>query len=202
VGLTSVGVTVGDALVVVMRAAARCGADSVGAVVLAAALTETFDAVRPLAGDSVADGETLGTELMSDDCGSVVRAVDSDVVFFVEEFVVAVLTVEVLLVPVVVTDVFAPPEACTIPVSGAVDDPDSVEESADAAVVADVEDCVLVVSVLVDDADVESLDDEVFEVSVDSPPVVSASAIAGLLAIATPIPSVTAKAPTRPIYLA
>jgi hypothetical protein len=62
---------------------------------------------------------------------------------------------------------------------------------------------VLVVSVLgVDDADVEPLDDELLVVSVDDAPVVSASAIAGLLAIDTPNPSVTANAPTRPIYLA
>jgi hypothetical protein len=62
---------------------------------------------------------------------------------------------------------------------------------------------VLVVSVLgVDAADVEPLDDELVEVSVDDAPVVSASAIAGPLAIDTPNPSVMANAPTRPIYLA
>ncbi|MGX9790897.1 hypothetical protein [Mycobacterium sp. MMS18-G62] len=68
----------------------------------------------------------------------------------------------------------------------------------------DVVDAVLVVSVLDDDdaEDAGSLDDEVFEVSDDDVPVVSASAIAGVLAIAAPNPSVTAKAPTRPIYLA
>jgi hypothetical protein len=104
---------------------------------------------------------------------------------------------------VLVTDVFAPPEACTIPASGSVADTDWVEESADADVVAGVEDAVPVSSVLGDDdGDVESLDDDVFEVSVDDAPAVSASAIGGVLATATPIPSVTAKAPTRPIYLA
>ena len=72
----------------------------------------------------------------------------------------------------------------------------------DASVGDEVDDAVLVVSVLDDDADVESLDDELLEVSVDDPPVVSASAIAGVLAIATPNPNVTANAPTRPIYLA
>jgi len=72
----------------------------------------------------------------------------------------------------------------------------------DASVGDEVDDAVLVVSVLDDDADVESLDDELLEVSVDDAPVVSASAIAGVLAIATPNPSVTANAPTRPIYLA
>ena len=72
----------------------------------------------------------------------------------------------------------------------------------DASVGDEVDDAVLVVSVLDDDADVESLDDELLEVSVEDAPVVSASAIAGVLAIATPNPNVTANAPTRPIYLA
>jgi hypothetical protein len=67
---------------------------------------------------------------------------------------------------------------------------------------ADVDEAVLVGSVLGDGADVEPFDDVLLDVSVDEAPVVSASAIAGPLAIATPNPSVTANAPTRPIYLA
>jgi hypothetical protein len=50
-------------------------------------------------------------------------------------------------------------------------------------------------------ADVEPLDEELLEELeelVDEESVGSASAIAGLLAIATPSPSVTANAPTRP----
>ena len=54
-------------------------------------------------------------------------------------------------------------------------------------------------------ADVEPLDEELLEERVelleervDEEPLGSASAIAGLLAIATPNPSVTANAPTRP----
>ena len=61
---------------------------------------------------------------------------------------------------------------------------------------------VLVGSVLGDvDVDAESLDDVVLEESVAVEPVVSASAIAGLLASATPTPSATASAPTRPTQL-
>jgi hypothetical protein len=46
--------------------------------------------------------------------------------------------------------------------------------------------------------DVEPLDEEPLEEPVDEEPLGSASAIAGLLASATPNPSVTANAPTRP----
>lgn len=51
-------------------------------------------------------------------------------------------------------------------------------------------------------ADVELLDEEPLEEleePVDEGPIGSASAIAGLLAIATPTPSATANAPTRPM---
>jgi hypothetical protein len=47
-------------------------------------------------------------------------------------------------------------------------------------------------------ADVEPLDEEPLEEPVDEQPLGSASAIAGLLASATPKPSVTANAPTWP----
>jgi hypothetical protein len=51
-------------------------------------------------------------------------------------------------------------------------------------------------------ADVEPLDEELLEEPLEEPvdeePLGSASAIAGLLARATPNPSVTANAPTRP----
>jgi len=125
VGVTTVEVTVGDALVVAMSAVASCGADTADAVVLAV-LTETFDVVRPLVGDSVAKDATVGAELVPDGGGSVVRAEDPDVGFFVEgvESVVVVLPVEVLVVSVLVTDVLAPPEACTSPACGSVADTD------------------------------------------------------------------------------
>ena len=54
-------------------------------------------------------------------------------------------------------------------------------------------------------ADVEPLDEELLEEPLEEPvdeePLGSASAIAGLLASATPNASVTANAPTRPTYL-
>jgi hypothetical protein len=46
--------------------------------------------------------------------------------------------------------------------------------------------------------DVEPLDEELLEEPLEEEPLGSASAIAGLLASATPNPSVTANAPTRP----
>jgi hypothetical protein len=123
-------VTVGDALVVAIRAAASCGTDAAGAVVLAA-LTESFEAVTALVGDSVADdvARVVDFELLElvavgvDSAGFVD---DSGVVFFVVgvESVVVVLLLEVLVVPVLVTDVLAPPEACTTPACGSVDAPD------------------------------------------------------------------------------
>jgi hypothetical protein len=54
----------------------------------------------------------------------------------------------------------------------------------------------------VESADVGPCDEELLEEleePVDEEPIGSASAIAGLLAIATPTPSATANAPTRPI---
>jgi hypothetical protein len=50
-------------------------------------------------------------------------------------------------------------------------------------------------------ADVEPLDEELLEEPVDEEPLGSASAIAGLLASATPNPSVTANAPARATLL-
>jgi hypothetical protein len=100
-----------------------------GAVVLAA-LTETFDAVTVLVGDSVADdsANVVGFELLElvgvgvDSAGF---ADDSGVGFVVGgvESVGVVLLLEVLVVPVLVTEVLAPPEACTRPACGSVDDP-------------------------------------------------------------------------------
>jgi hypothetical protein len=46
--------------------------------------------------------------------------------------------------------------------------------------------------------EVEPLDEELLEEPLEEEPLGSASAIAGLLASATPNPSVTANAPTRP----
>ncbi|HKP40293.1 hypothetical protein [Mycobacterium sp.] len=210
VGVTIAEVTVGDAVVVAMRAAASCGADTAGAVV-PAALTETVDAVTALVGHSVADGSACVDfellELVAVGVASAGFAADSGVGFFVGGVdSVVVLPLEVLVVPVLVTEVLAPPDACTRPACGSLDDPGCVVESVDVCVVCEDDDVavpVLVVSVLgVDDADGEPLDAELLLVSVDDAPVVSASAIAGLLAIDTPNPSVTANAPTRPIYLA
>jgi hypothetical protein len=122
--VTTVEVTVGDALVVAMRATASCGADTAGAVVLAE-LAEPLDAVRPLVG-LVAKDATVGAALVIDGWAAVVGVDESDVVFFVEgvESVVGVLPVEVLVVPVPATLVLAPPEACTTPACGSVVDPD------------------------------------------------------------------------------
>jgi hypothetical protein len=243
-------VTVGDALVVgKLAAAASCGrdaADAAGAVVLAT-LTETFEVVAPLVGEPAAEDPRRGvdTEMFellllasgvdfvacADDDAEVCPGVDA-VVEGPEAAVVVALGVEVLglevavvgsvlVVPVPVTEVLAPPVACTTPARGSVDDPDWVEDFVDAWLDDDAVP-VLVGAVLGDDdaddadatvefeeepddgepADVEPLDEELLEELLEEPvdeePLGSASAIAGLLAIATPNPSVTANAPTRP----
>jgi hypothetical protein len=146
-------VTVGDALVVGKLAAAaswgRDTADAAGAVVLAT-LTETFEVVAPLDGDPAAedppravDAEMLelvrltdGVDFVAcaDDDAEVCAGVDA-VVEGPESAVVVALLVEVLgldvaavgvvlVVPVPVTEVLAPPEACTTPACGSVEDPD------------------------------------------------------------------------------
>jgi hypothetical protein len=95
------------------------------------------------------------------------------------------------VIVVLVTVVLAPPEASTPPSCGSVDD--CVEVLVDAWVGDDAVP-VFVGSVLGGD-DVESLDEEVL----DDASLGSASAIAGLVAIAMPTPSATASAPTRPM---
>ena len=114
---------------VAMRAAASCGADTAGAVVLAA-LAETVDAVTALVGDFVADGSACVVdfellELVAVGVASAGFAADSGVGFFVGgvDSVVVVLPLEVLVVPVLVTEVLAPPDACTRPACGSLDDP-------------------------------------------------------------------------------
>ena len=105
--------------------------------------------------------------------------------------------------------VWAPPELCTAPVSesSSGESPAEVEVFGDEPEPVDVVDeveveVVVSVGVVVSDcSDVEFTDD------VDEPddePVESASAnaIPGVLATADPIPSATAKVPTRPMYLA
>jgi hypothetical protein len=143
-------VTVGDALVVGKFAAATCcgaaAADAAGAVVLAT-LTETFEVVAPLVGEPSAEDPRRGvdTEMFellllasgvdfvacADDDAEVCPGVDA-VVDGLDAAVVLALLVEVLgrdvavvvsvpVVPVSVTEVLAPPEACTTPARGSVD---------------------------------------------------------------------------------
>ena len=146
-------VTVGDALVVgKLGAATSCGrdaADAAGALVLAT-LTETFEVVAPLVGEPTAEDPRRGvdTEMFeslllasgvdfvagSDDdagvCPGGHAVVDGPDAAVVVALLVEVLgpdvavVVSVLVVPVPVTEVLAPPEACTTPACGSVDDPD------------------------------------------------------------------------------
>jgi len=146
-------VNVGDALVVgKLAAATSCGwdaADAAGAVVLAT-LTETFEVVAPLVGEPTAEDPRRGvdTEMFellllasgvdfvacADDDAEVCPGLDA-VVDGPDAAVVVALLVEVLgpdvavvvsmlVVPVPVTEVLAPPEACTTPARVSVDDPD------------------------------------------------------------------------------
>jgi len=146
-------VNVGDALVVgKLAAATSCGwdaADAAGAVVLAT-LTETFEVVAPLFGEPTAEDPRRGVdtamfELLllasgvdfvacADDDAEVCPGLDA-VVDGPDAAVVVALLVEVLgpdvavvvsmlVVPVPVTEVLAPPEACTTPARVSVDDPD------------------------------------------------------------------------------
>jgi hypothetical protein len=124
-------------------------ADAAGAVVLAT-LTETFEVVAPIDGDPAAedpprtvDAEMLELVRLADrvdfvacaDDDAEIRAVVDAVVEGPESAVVVALLVEVLgldaaavgvvlVVPVPVTEVLAPPEACTTPACGSVEDPD------------------------------------------------------------------------------
>jgi hypothetical protein len=96
------------------------------------------------------------------------------------------------------TVVLAPPDACTTPdcgssVDSVVEEPAGVSEELDDDAVDGVD---------VDDVDVESAGASVPDESVCAEVPVSASAIPGLLAIATPSPNATASAPTLPMYLA
>ncbi|MGX9790896.1 hypothetical protein [Mycobacterium sp. MMS18-G62] len=125
VGVRTVEVSVGDAVVVAMRAAASGTTETADAVVFAE-LAESFDAATLLVGDAVAGDAISAEELVPDGRVSVVRSDESDVGFFVAgvESVVVVLPVEVLVVPVLVTEVLAPPDACTTPACGSVAEPD------------------------------------------------------------------------------
>ncbi|WP_235658251.1 hypothetical protein [Mycolicibacterium moriokaense] len=110
----------------------------------------------------------------------------------------------VLLVPLAGAEMSAPPAACTTPARGSVGDPDWVAEFVDVSLADDAA-TVLAGPVFGED-DPVPLDDEILEEPADVPlaepveeePLESASAIAGLLAVATPSPSATASAPTRP----
>jgi hypothetical protein len=156
-------VTVGDALVVgKLAAATSCGRDAAGAAgaVVLATLTETFEVVAPLVGEPAAEDPRRGvdTEMFellllasgvdfvacADDDAEVCPGVDAvvdgpdaaaEVALLVEVLGPDLSVVgSVLVVPVPVTEVLAPPEACTTPARGSVDDPDGVEESVDASV--------------------------------------------------------------------
>jgi hypothetical protein len=146
-------VTVGDALVVgKLAAATSCGrdaADAAGAVVLAT-LRETFEVVAPLVGEPAAEDPRRGvdTEMFellllasgvdfvacADDdaevCPGLDAVVDRPGAAVVVALLVEVLGPEVavvdsvLVVSVPVTEVTAPPEACTNPARGSVDDAD------------------------------------------------------------------------------
>jgi hypothetical protein len=146
-------VTVGDARVVGKLGAATsrgtAAADAAGAVVLAT-LTETFEVVAPLVGEPTAEDPRRGvdTEMFellllacgvdfvacADDdvevCPGVDAVVDGPDAAVVVALLVEVLgpdvavVVSVLVVPVPVTEVFAPPEAATTAARGSVDDPD------------------------------------------------------------------------------
>jgi hypothetical protein len=123
--------TVGDAVVV--EKLGTDAADVARAVVLAT-LTETFEVVAPLVGEPAAeeppravDVAMLESVLLADGVDAVVEGPESAVVV---ASLVEVLGVDVAVVgsvPVVsvpFTEVLAPPEACTTPACGSVDDPD------------------------------------------------------------------------------
>ncbi len=113
----------------------------------------------------------------------------------------------VLAVLLAGVEVSAPPEACTTPARGSDGDPDWVAEFVDVSLADDAAP-VLAGPVFGDDDPVpldEALPaelDELLGEPVDEEPVESASAIAGLLAVATPSPRANASAPTRPTQLA
>jgi hypothetical protein len=145
-------VTVGDARVVGKLGAATsrgtAAADAAGAVVLAT-LTETFAVVAPLVGEPTAEDPRRGVDsemfelLLLASGVDFVACADDDVevcpvdavVDRPDAAVVAALLVEVLgpdvavvvsvlVVPVPVTEVFAPPEAATTAARGSVDNLD------------------------------------------------------------------------------
>jgi hypothetical protein len=151
-GLTA-AVTVGDGLVVgKFAAAASCGreaADAAGAVVLAT-LGETFEMVAPLVGEPATEDPRRGVDVemlkllllaggvdfvawADDDAevgagvGAVVEGPEAAVLLaLVVEVLALVVAVvgSVLVAPVPVTEVLAPPEACTTPARRSVEDPD------------------------------------------------------------------------------
>lgn len=122
-------VTFGDALVGSLAAATSRGRDALaaaGAVVLAA-LTETAGLVPPLAGEPSLEDLRRGVDRTCADVEELDRVVAALLVVAVALLAevlgldaAVVVPVRVLCVPF--TAVFAPPEACTTPVPGSVDD--------------------------------------------------------------------------------
>jgi hypothetical protein len=128
-------VTVGDVLVVgKLAAAASRGTDTVDAAVavVSATLTETFEVAARYVGEPSAEDPSCAEDVETFELALAAGGVDvvkgSDaavVVALVNEVLglcVAVVGV-VLVVSVPVTEVLAPPEACTTPACGSVDDP-------------------------------------------------------------------------------
>jgi hypothetical protein len=133
-------VTVGDVLVVgKLAAAASRGTDTVDAAVavVSATLTETFEVAARYVGEPSAedpscaeDVETFelalaagGVDVVKGSDAAVVVALVNEVLGLCVAVVGVVLVGVVLVVSVPVTEVLAPPEACTTPACGSVDDP-------------------------------------------------------------------------------
>lgn len=194
-----------ETAVAVTTAGVAVATDAAGAVALAA-FTEAFVVmvvVAAVAGDAAAKDRPFGVIELALPAsgvdfvvGAVVAGAGSVVVVLLVDLSLldVALVGLVLVVAVPVTEVLAPPEVCTTPAGGSVEDAECVEEFVDDSV--DDSDAAGDIEEGPDDedpADVEPLDE-----SVDEEPLGSATAIDGLLAIAAPSPSATANAPTRP----
>jgi hypothetical protein len=204
-GVTTADVTVGDAFAVRTLAVTAIGA--AGALLIATG-TARFDVATLVAGGSAAedcavDFEPPGcaTGVGSDDDGMTVGAVFVVVLAVEVVWPDAAVVGSLLVVPEVVTDVLAPPDACTTDVFGSVDD--WVDVDAEGGDVSGAGGLAVLVGSVLDALDVEPVDEPV-EVLVaesvdDDAPVESANARPEPSAIATPNPNATARAPTRPI---
>ena len=190
--------------VAVATAGVAVATDAAGAVALAA-FAEAFVVVTAVAGDAAAEDPPFGVIELALPAGGVDFVVGADAVVAGAGSVVVVLLVDlplldvalvefVLVVAVPVTEVLAPPEVCTTPAGGSVEDAECVEEFVDDSM--DDSDAAGDIEEGPDDED--PADGEPLDESADEEPLGSASAIAGLSTIAPPSPSATANAPTRP----